>query len=49
MMRKIKDPILLGLISGLAGNLLKTIGNTVNVKLGITQNTYPRVAYIFHK
>lgn len=43
-MKKIKDPILLGFVSGLAGNLLKNIGNIVNVKLGITQSTYPRIA-----
>ena len=43
-MKKIKDPILLGVVSGLAGNLLKNIGNFVNVKLGMTQSTYPRVA-----
>lgn len=43
-MRKIKDPVILGIVAGLAGNLLKNIGNTVNIKLGITQTSYPRIS-----
>lgn len=43
-MRKIKDPVVLGVVAGLAGNLLKNIGNTVNIKLGITQTSYPRIS-----
>lgn len=44
MMRKIKDPILLGIVAGLTGNVFKSIGDLVNIKLGISQTSYPRMA-----
>ena len=43
-MKKIKDPILLGIVAGLTGNLLKDIGDMINTRLGISKTSYSRVA-----
>lgn len=46
-MKKVKDPILLGIIAGLTGNVFKTIGDIISIKLGISQTSYPRIAGSF--
>jgi len=45
IVRKIKDPIILGLISGIAGNAAKLAGNMVNRYLfKFSEATYPEIA-----
>ncbi len=43
-MKKIKDPILLGIIAGLTGNVFKNAGDILSVKLGTSHTSYPRMA-----
>lgn len=44
-MRKIKDPIVLGIVSGLIGNCAKMAGNLFNRHvLYKSETTYPEVA-----
>ena len=43
-MQKIKDPILLGILAGLAGNVLKTTGSLLTQKIGMSQTNYSKMA-----
>lgn len=43
-MKKLKDPILLGIMAGLAGNLLKDLGNLFTTKKGMNDLTYSSMA-----
>lgn len=43
-MKKIKDPILLGIVCGLSGNTLKLISDTVIRKIFKTKLSYPQMA-----
>ncbi|MCR4443066.1 MAG: hypothetical protein QHH10_12360 [Peptococcaceae bacterium] len=43
-MQKIKDPVLLGIAAGLAGNLLKNLGNEISTALGFSKTTYSEIA-----
>lgn len=43
-MKKINDTIMLGIVAGLTGNLLKDLGDTLSIKLGLSQTSYPRIA-----
>jgi len=43
-MKKIKDPILLGVTAGLTGVLLKYIGNIISTKLGYNKTSYAKLA-----
>lgn len=43
-MKKIKDPILMGVIAGLVGNLLKTTGSLFTEKIGMNQTNYSKMA-----
>lgn len=43
-MKKIKDPILLGIVAGLTGNLFKNLGSLVNLRLGLVDESYATLA-----
>ncbi len=43
-MKKIKDPIVLGVVAGLAGNIIKNIGNEISILLGFSKITYAEIA-----
>ncbi len=43
-MSKIKDPILLGIVSGLSGIFFKSMGNLIFRKTGLNKTSYPQLA-----
>lgn len=43
-MKKIKDPIMLGIVAGMTGNIVKNIGNIISLKMGTSRMRYTEAA-----